>query len=51
VLALLRESAAGADELVRASGLPASTVARALVELELGGRVIGVDGLYRPVSR
>jgi DNA processing protein len=50
VLALLRESAAGADELARASGLPASTVARALVELELGGRVIGTDGLYRPVS-
>lgn len=50
VLALLCESAAGADELARASGLPASTVARALVELELGGRVIGVDGLYRPVS-
>jgi DNA processing protein len=50
VLALLREAAAGADELARASGLPASTVARALVELELGGRVIGADGLYRPIS-
>jgi DNA processing protein len=47
VLALLRESASGADELARATGLPASAVARALVELELGGRVIAADGLYR----
>jgi DNA processing protein len=51
VLAVLRESAAGADDLARASGLPASVVARVLVELELGGRVIAADGLYRPVSR
>jgi DNA processing protein len=50
VLAQLRESAAGADDLARATGLPASTVARALVELELDGRVIAVDGLYRPVG-
>jgi predicted Rossmann fold nucleotide-binding protein DprA/Smf involved in DNA uptake len=48
VLALLRESASGADELARATGLPASAVARALVELELGGRVIAADGVYRP---
>jgi DNA processing protein len=50
VLALLCESAAGADELVRATGLPPSVVARALVELELDGHVIGADGLYRPVA-
>ena len=48
VLALLRESAAAADELARAIGLPASVVARALVELELDGRVVVADGLYRP---
>jgi DNA processing protein len=47
VLALLRESAAAADEVARASGLPASAVARALVELELDGRVVAADGLYR----
>ena len=51
VLAVLCESAAGADDLVRASGLPASVVARVLVELELDGRVIAADGLYRPVPR
>jgi DNA processing protein len=50
VLAQLCESAAGADELARATGLPASAVARALVELELEGRVIAVDGLYRPTA-
>ena len=50
VLAALRESAAGADELTRATGLPASGVARALVELELDGRVIAADGVYRPVA-
>jgi len=49
VLALLRESAAGADEVARATGLPASAVARALVERELDGRVVAADGLYRPV--
>jgi DNA processing protein len=50
VLELLRGSAAGADEIARATGLPASVVARALVELELGGRVIAADGLYRPCA-
>ena len=50
VLSRLRESAAGADELARATGLPASAVARALVELELDGRVVGADGLYRSVT-
>ena len=49
VLALLRDSAAGADEVVRATGLPASVVARALVELELEGQVIAADGVYRPL--
>jgi len=50
VLSRLRESAAGADELARATGLPASAVARALVELELDGRVVGADGLYRSIA-
>ena len=48
VLALLRESAAGADEVARATGLPAAVIARALVELELGGLVFAADGVYRP---
>ena len=47
VLARLRDSASSTDELVRATGLPAAEVARALVELELSGRVICSDGLYR----
>ena len=51
VLALLRESAAAADELARAIGLPASVVARALVELGLDGRVVVCDGLFRPGPR
>jgi DNA processing protein len=47
ILALVREAAAGADELSRAAGLPADAVARALVELELAGRVVCADGMYR----
>jgi DNA processing protein len=38
---------ASADELVRRTGLTASEVARALVELELAGAVAAYDGLYR----
>jgi DNA processing protein len=35
------------DELVRATGRTAADVSRALVDLELAGRVTGVDGVYR----
>jgi DNA processing protein len=35
------------DELVRASGLDASRTAVALSELELAGRVVNADGVYR----
>lgn len=48
LLALLRESPAGADELARRAGLDADEVARALVELELAGLVAATDGVYRP---
>ncbi|HZT84479.1 MAG TPA: DNA-processing protein DprA [Gaiellaceae bacterium] len=41
---------ASADELVRRTGLGADEVARALVELELEGRVVGSDGVYRRAS-
>jgi DNA processing protein len=38
---------ASADELVRRTGLPASEIAQALVQLELAGAVAAHDGLYR----
>jgi DNA processing protein len=41
---------ASADELVRRTGLGAHEVARALVELELEGRVAVHDGVYRSTS-
>jgi DNA processing protein len=41
---------ASADELVRSTGLAADAVARALVELELEGRVAVHDGVYRSLS-
>ena len=47
VLARLRETAAGADELARATGLEAGLVAAALVELELAGLAAEGDGVYR----
>lgn len=46
---LLELLPASADELVRRTGLGADEVARALVELELAGRVSASDGLYRAV--
>jgi DNA processing protein len=49
LLELLRESPAGADELVRRAGLDAGEVARALVELELAGLAAAADGVYRAV--
>ena len=38
---------ASADELVRMTGLGAGEISRALVELELEGRVVASDGTYR----
>jgi predicted Rossmann fold nucleotide-binding protein DprA/Smf involved in DNA uptake len=47
---LLELLPASADELVRKTGLGAGEVARALVELELEGRVAVCDGVYRRAS-
>jgi DNA processing protein len=47
---LLELLPASADELVRKTGLAAGEVARALVELELEGRVAVCDGVYRRAS-
>jgi DNA processing protein len=44
---LLELLPATADELVRATGQDAADIARELVELELAGRVVGHDGVYR----
>jgi DNA processing protein len=49
VLARLAESAATADELVRATGLEAGPLAAALAELELAGLIAEADGRYRGV--
>ena len=50
VLEHVREGAAGADELARASGLGASELAVALTELELAGLVREEDGVFRAAS-
>ena len=50
VLAGVREAAAGADELARATGLSAEELAVALTELELAGAVTEEGGVYRPAS-
>jgi DNA processing protein len=47
---LLELLPASADELVRKTGLGADEIARALVELELEGRVAMYDGVYRRAS-
>jgi DNA processing protein len=47
---LLELLPASADELVRQTGLGADEIARALVELELEGRVVVRDGMYRRAS-
>ena len=47
---LLELLPASADELVRKTGLGAAEIARTLVELELEGRVVMRDGLYRRAS-
>jgi DNA processing protein len=49
VLACIRDAPSSADELVRGTGLPASAVAVALSELELGGHVVEAAGRYRAV--
>ena len=43
----VRDGPAGADELVRATGLDASALATALTELELAGLVVQREGVYR----
>jgi len=43
----VREGATGADELARATGLPAADLAAVLCELELAGLVRVEEGLYR----
>jgi predicted Rossmann fold nucleotide-binding protein DprA/Smf involved in DNA uptake len=48
LLALLADAPRGQDELVRATGLAASAVAAALVELELAGLAVEAEGVYRP---
>jgi DNA processing protein len=50
VLAALRQAAAGADELARATGLAAGALASALADLELGGLAAQADGVYRPAA-
>jgi DNA processing protein len=50
VLERVREGAAGADELCRATGLSAGRLAGVLTELELAGAVIEEDGVYRAAS-
>jgi DNA processing protein len=47
---LLELLPASADELVRKTGLGADEIARMLVELELEGRVVMRDGVYRRAS-
>jgi DNA processing protein len=49
VLRQVREAAAGADELARATGLSAGDLAVALTELELAGVVAEEEGVYRAV--
>jgi DNA processing protein len=49
VLGLVRDTPAGADELVARSSLEAGAVSVALTELELAGLVAGADGVYRAV--
>ena len=47
---LLELLPATADELVRRTGRDSAEIACELVELELGGRVVAHDGIYRPGS-
>jgi DNA processing protein len=47
VLVALAAEAGGVDELVARTGLTAATVAGALAALELDGRVVAADGIFR----
>jgi DNA processing protein len=47
VLARLRDGPASADDLARATGLDAGTLASALTELELAGCAFAAGGVYR----
>ena len=47
VLAALRDAAAGADELARATGLAPGALASVLADLELAGLAAQADGVYR----
>jgi DNA processing protein len=47
VLAALRDGAAGADQLARATRLDAGRMAAALAELELAGLATQANGVYR----
>jgi DNA processing protein len=49
VLGLVRDTPAGADELVSRASLEAGAVSVALTELELAGLVAAADGVYRAV--
>ena len=49
VLARLRDAPASADELARATALPAHALAAALSELELAGAAAEAEGVYRAV--
>jgi DNA processing protein len=50
VLACLRDSAAGADELSRETGLAAGVLAAALSELEVAGLIVEAAGVYRAAA-
>jgi len=50
VLERVREGAAGADELARATGLGAGELAAVLTELELAGALTQEEGIYRASS-
>ena len=47
LLERIGESAAGADELARATGVDAGRLSVLLTELELAGAVVEEDGVYR----
>ena len=49
IRAAVSDAPAGADQLVRKTGLSAGDVAAALAELELAGAVVDADGVYRVV--
>lgn len=49
ILGLIRDTPAGADELVAKASVKAGAVSVALTELELAGLVAAADGVYRAV--